>query len=88
MSMEYTTRSEKYPDASLIKVVTSYRDLESADSTQTVDVTGGMGGKLGELLELAKIGIESEIINAGHDNNIKKALKGENGIGTLIRNEK
>ncbi len=84
----YDKDPKKYPDASLIKVVTSYGDLESADSTQTVDVTGGMGGKLGELLELAKIGIESEIINAGHDNNIKKALQGENGIGTLIRNEK
>jgi isopentenyl phosphate kinase len=44
-----------------------------------------MGGKLNELLELAKIGIESEIINASHDNNIKRTLKGEKGIGTLIR---
>lgn len=84
----YDKDPKKYPDASLIKVVTSYEDLESTESTQTVDVTGGMGGKLGELLELAKIGIESEIINASHDNNIKKALQGENGIGTLIRNEK
>ena len=84
----YNKDPKKYPDASLIKVVTSYEDMESADNNHAVDVTGGMGGKLGELLELAKIGIESEIINAGHDNNIKKALKGENGIGTLIRNEK
>ena len=76
---------KKYSDAYLLKVVTSHNDLESADSTQTVDVTGGMGGKLNELLELAKIGIESEIINASHDNNIKRALKGEKGIGTLIR---
>jgi isopentenyl phosphate kinase len=79
---------KKNPDASLIKVVTSHHDLESTDGTQTVDVTGGMGGKLSELLELAEIGIESEIINASHDNNIKRALNGEKGIGTLIRNEK
>jgi isopentenyl phosphate kinase len=79
---------KKYPDASLMKIVTSYHDLESTDGTQTVDVTGGMGGKLNELLELARIGIESEIINASHDNNIKRALNGEKGIGTLIRNEK
>jgi len=84
----YNKDPKKYPDASLMKVVTSHEDLESADSTQTVDVTGGMGGKLGELLELAKIGIESEIINAGHDNNVKRSLNGEKGIGTLIKNEK
>jgi isopentenyl phosphate kinase len=84
----YNRDPKKYSDASLIKVVTSYDDLESTDGIQTVDVTGGMGGKLTELLELAKIGIESEIINAIHDNNIKRALNGEKGIGTLIRNEK
>ena len=81
----YNKDPKKYSDAYLLKVVTSHNDLESADSTQTVDVTGGMGGKLNELLELAKIGIESEIINASHDNNIKRALMGEKGIGTLIR---
>ena len=54
-----------------------HNDLESADNTQTVDVTGGMGGELDELLELTKIGIESEIINASHDNNTNRALKGE-----------
>jgi isopentenyl phosphate kinase len=81
----YNKDPKKYSDARLLKVVTSYNDLESADSTQTVDVTGGMGGKLTELLELTKIGIESEIINASHDNNIKRALKGEKGIGTLIK---
>ena len=84
----YDKDPKKYPDASLIKVVTSHHDLESAEGTQTVDVTGGMGGKLSELIELAKIGIESEIINASHDNNIKRALNGKKGIGTLIRNEK
>ena len=84
----YNRDPKKYPDAHLMKVVTSHKELESTDNIQTVDVTGGMGGKLGELLELAKIGIESEIINANHDNNIKKALNGEKGIGTLIRNEK
>ena len=44
--------------------------------------------KLSELLELATIGIESEIINATHNNNIRNALNGVKGIGTLIRNEK
>ncbi|MDD3985582.1 MAG: isopentenyl phosphate kinase [Methanobacterium sp.] len=84
----YNKDPKKYTDAYLMKIVTSHQELESTDNTQTVDVTGGMGGKLSELLELAKIGIESEIINATHNNNIKNALNGVKGIGTLIRNEK
>jgi isopentenyl phosphate kinase len=81
----YNKDPKEHADAKLIKVVTSHDDLESANTIHTVDVTGGMGGKLLELLEIAEIGIESEIINANHDNNIKKALNGEKGIGTLIR---
>lgn len=73
------------PDAKLIKVVTSKKDMQSTDTTKTVDVTGGMGGKIDELLEIAKNGIESEIINANTNNNIKRALNGEKEIGTLIR---
>lgn len=81
----YNVDPKTNPNATLIKVVTSKSDLELLDNTQNVDVTGGMGGKLEELLELANIGVESEIINATHDNNIKNALNGEKGIGTLIR---
>jgi len=84
----YNKDPKKYTDAYLMKIVTSHQELESTDNTQTVDVTGGMGGKLSELLELATIGIESEIINATHNNNIRNALNGVKGIGTLIRNEK
>ena len=84
----YDKDPKKYPDAQLIKLVKSYKDLESTKGTQTVDVTGGMHGKLSELLELAKIGIESEILNAGQDNNIKRALNGEKGIGTIISHKK
>lgn len=48
-----------------------------------VDVTGGMRGKLLELLDLADLGIESMIFNAGTDGNIARALKGEY-VGTRI----
>lgn len=81
----YNQDPKDNPDAKLIKVVRSMNDLISADTTKTVDVTGGMGGKLEELLEIAKKGIESEIINANTDNNIKRALNGEKEIGTLIK---
>ena len=52
-----------------------------------VDVTGGMRGKLLELLDLADLGIESVIFNAGIEGNIARALKGET-LGTRIRRSK
>lgn len=48
-----------------------------------VDVTGGMRGKLAELVELAQIGIDSRIFNAGVAGNVRRVLSGER-IGTLI----
>ena len=48
-----------------------------------VDVTGGMRGKLLELLDLADLGIDSIIFNAGIEGNIARALKGES-VGTRI----
>lgn len=83
----YNKNPKKYPDAELMPVVTSSEDLEAVEGSQTTDVTGGMGGKLQELLNLAEMGIESEILNAGRNNLIKRAINGERGIGTLIRNK-
>jgi len=48
-----------------------------------IDVTGGMRGKLDELLELADNGINSMIFNASQEGNIIRALRGE-AIGTKI----
>lgn len=63
-------------------------EFESAiGGSSGVDVTGGMRGKLLELLDLADIGIESVIFNAGIEGNIVRALKGES-VGTRIRRSK
>jgi isopentenyl phosphate kinase len=80
----YTKNPKKYSDARLIKKLVSLTELESLDSTTNIDVTGGMIGKLQELLELANLGIESEIINAGQENLIENSLKGEKVLGTII----
>lgn len=56
----------------------------SAGKSTVVDITGGMGGKVGELIKLAKIGIKSEIINIAKPNVLEKALTGEKFLGTLI----
>jgi len=54
----------------------------------STDVTGGMLGKVQELLELSKTScITSHIFNAGKANNIQKFLNGES-IGTRISPDK
>jgi isopentenyl phosphate kinase len=80
----YTKDPKKYDDAELMNAVTSCEDL-IAEGSLNVDVTGGMNGKLTELIELAELGVESEIINAGKKNLVKRALDHEKGIGTIIK---
>ncbi|MDR1721427.1 MAG: isopentenyl phosphate kinase family protein, partial [Methanobrevibacter sp.] len=72
-------------DAELIKNLSSIDQLEHFDTTTNVDVTGGMVGKIKELLELSDLGIESKIINANKPGLIKDALEGKRVEGTLIR---
>jgi len=55
----------------------------SIGASAGVDVTGGMRGKLLELLDLADRGTESVIFHAGRDGNIIRALQGED-VGTRI----
>ncbi len=80
----YNKNPKKYPDAHLIEKVSSLGQMETGEET-TVDVTGGMGGKVSELLSLLELGIESEIINANKEDNIRKALNGEKVTGTTIK---
>lgn len=80
----YDRDPKKHPQAQLLEVVKSLEDLKFLEGAQTVDVTGGMAGKLKELLELADQGIESELINAGCEGLLERALKGEKVRGTLI----
>lgn len=78
----YDKNPKKYPDARLLETVTSKEKIKTEESG--VDVTGGMGGKVSELLNLLELGIESLIINANQKDNIKKVLNGEKVTGTTI----
>jgi len=75
---------KKHPQAQLLERVQSLEDLQFLEGAQTVDVTGGMAGKLAELLELAEKGIESELINVGCEGLLENTLKGEKVRGTII----
>jgi len=70
----------------VIKKITplSFVDMKKniQGSTMT-DVTGGMLGKVSELIELAKKGIDSRIFNASRKGMVSKFLYSED-VGTLI----
>lgn len=80
----FTADPNKNADAKLIPEINSDNIEQVKDwltgSTAT-DVTGGMLGKISELLE---VGVESQIINALVDGNIARAFRNEK-IGTVIK---
>ncbi len=73
----------------VIKKITQYsfvnikKNIKGSNST---DVTGGMLGKVSELLELAKNGISSRIFNASRKGMVSRFLYGED-VGTLIEDK-
>lgn len=70
----------------VIKKITplSFVDVkQSIRGSNSIDVTGGMSGKVSELIELSKKGISSRIFNASRKGMVSKFLYGEE-VGTLI----
>jgi isopentenyl phosphate kinase len=62
----------------------SFLDLKkSIKGSGSTDVTGGMLGKVSELLELAGKGVDSRIFNASRKGVVSRFLYGED-VGTLI----
>lgn len=80
----YNKNPKTHSDAKHIDKVSSLEDIESFESTTNVDVTGGMVGKVKELLELANCGIDSEIIDANEIGAIAKSLQSKPVNGTRI----
>jgi len=70
----------------VIKKITQYSYIDvkkNIKGSGSTDVTGGMLGKVSELLELANKGISSRIFNASRKGIISRFLYGED-VGTLI----
>ncbi len=80
----YNKNPKIHDDAVFFDKFSSLEDLDTLEGTTNVDVTGGMVGKIKELLYLADLGIESKIINAEIENNIFKALNNDQVKGTVI----
>ena len=80
----YNKNPKTHDDAIFFDKFSSLDDLDTLEGTTNVDVTGGMVGKIKELLYLADLGIESKIINAEVEDNIFKVLENEDVKGTII----
>lgn len=82
----FTSCPKKDSRAELLRVITpsDVGSLASVWEGESGDVTGGMRAKVQELLELAKFGIEAEIVNAARPNVLREALLGKRGLGTVV----
>jgi isopentenyl phosphate kinase len=58
------------------------------EEVRVTDVTGGMLGKVVELIPVVEKGIQVIIVNAAKPSNVYKALKGERVLGTVIERGK
>lgn len=83
----YTSNPRKGKKSELLRKITpkDWSRLSFSDDRRIKDVTGGMRNKVEELLKLAKLGIESEIVNVNKPGTLGRLVKGESGIGTVIR---
>ena len=80
----YNKNPKTHDDAIFFDKFSSLDDLDTLEGTTNVDVTGGMVGKIKELLYLADLGIESKIINAEVEDIVFKVLENEKVKGTVI----
>lgn len=81
----YDRNPTKFDDAKLIpKIASDDKDVLNGLKTREGDVTGGMKGKVKEIIALAERGTPSQIINAMVPGRLKKALSGEKVTGTLV----
>jgi len=80
----FDANPKEVEDAKLVKEMTSENFdeiIEKVGHSSSVDVTGGMFGKVREILAS---GVPTEIINGNREGYIKSALLGETGLGTRI----
>ena len=80
----FSRNPKTFPYATLIPEVTrkNSRFALKASRGPSGDATGGMGGKVGEALALARNGCETHIFNLKEKNALRRILEGDRTIGT------
>jgi len=81
----FTSDPKSDPNARLLREVTPADLQKMRFGTSTVDVTGGMAGKLFELFSPAGRGIPVQIVNAAKPGILARAIRGEAVLGTVVR---
>lgn len=86
----YTQDPKKSPNGQKISLVTPrnvHEVLGVAEGSTGIDVTGGMGLKVRALLAIVKSDhrVECEIVNVMRPRVLESLLRGERGVGTVVR---
>jgi isopentenyl phosphate kinase len=84
----FTSDPHLNKDAEFIPEITSsnFNEIKKhLKGSHATDVTGGMLHKIKILVELAKFGVESQIISGLKEGNLKDALLGNRKIGTTVK---
>ena len=84
----FTDNPKTHPSAHLLKEI-SLPEMKNivnkiGGSTET-DVTGGMFGKISEIIKVLECGIQTLIVNAKKPERVYKALRGEKVVGTILK---
>jgi isopentenyl phosphate kinase len=82
---------DDYPDAKLIRLVTSLDDLPKGLQPQYVDgkdVTGGMAAKARQAMAIAELGLEVWLVNGHEAERLALVLEGKPVIGTKFISKK
>ena len=84
----HTSNPKTDPNSRLLRRVNLSKQRNSIKKldvrSDIVDVTGGMGGKLQELIPALRNGAEAILVNALRPKRVLKALKGEVVVGTVL----
>jgi isopentenyl phosphate kinase len=80
----YDADPKKHPDARLLKSVNEDSLRLLKDETSYTDVTGGMVGKLRNMMRMADLGAEIMVINGFAEGRLSAALKGERVIASRV----
>jgi isopentenyl phosphate kinase len=83
----YSADPKSSTDARVLPVIDgkSWEEAKRGISgSRSTDVTGGMGGKVAQLIELARAGVVSRIFNATAEGAVRRVLCGE-ALGTEVR---
>ena len=84
MRMAYLIKiQKKYKDAKLLREI-KYDDLPVAEKSIYTDVTGGMGGKIEVIKEIAKEDIDVLVVNGNKRDRLFGSLIGKRVKGTLV----